>query len=411
MKIASHYNVNAIAPFTGRTSRARHGVTLVELLVTMAIFGVVGTSAIGFLLAQTRGFRTTSAKSEAIQNGRFGRDVMRQEMRTAGTNVTDIQPVVVYANDSVFAFNSDLLSNRVDSSRFTGAIYTDVYATADEASAFPLSSATAIPGSSPAFVYPLADYSSINGTVGDAETIIFRFVRDTGSTNPADYMLLRQVNARPAEMIASGLQKVGTTPFFRYWYDPTKYSTTLTSLDTVPRAWLPFAKTVAARGVTPDTGTAPTTQIDAVRSVEVTYEATHPTTAGSEMVKYLVPLPNAAVDRQARACGRIPIAPSAPSTVWNPDTVAVLVTWPKATDDGGGESDAVRYVLWRRITGSTSWGAPLTSVSVVGTTTTYRYKDTGVDVGFGRSYQYALAVQDCTPNLSSIATNGSVVVP
>ncbi|MEP6779229.1 MAG: prepilin-type N-terminal cleavage/methylation domain-containing protein [Gemmatimonadaceae bacterium] len=391
--------------------RARRGVTLAEMMVSLAVFGVVATSAVGFLLAQSRGFRLTANRSEQIQNGRFGRDLMRQEMRTAGTNVTDFQPVVVYANDSVFAFNSDVTTNRVDSAKFTGAIYTDTYASAAEASAFPLGSARAIPGSSPAFNYPLADYSNIAGTTGEAETVIFRFVKDTGSTNGADFMLLRQVNAEPAEMIASGLRKVAGVPFFRYWYDPTKYSTTLTALDTVPRAWLPLAKTVALRGVIPDTGIATTTRVDQIRSVEVNYEATRPKTAGTEVVNYLVPMPNTAVDRQDRACGRPPIAPSSPSAVWNPDSLAVLLSWGKAADDGGGESDAVRYVIWRRLTGAATWGSPLNTVSVNGGTVTYRYKDTGVDTGLGRSYQYALAVQDCTPNLSGLASSASVVVP
>lgn len=389
--------------------RTRRGVTLVELLVTMSIFGVVGASAVGFLLAQSKGFRVTATRSEQIQNGRFGRDLMRQEMRTAGTNTTDFQPVIVYAGDSVFAFNSDLLTNRVDSAKFTGAIYTDPYATSSEASSFDLGSAQAIPGTS--FTYPLANYSTVAGTTGEAETIIFRFVRDTGSSNSSDYMLLRQINNGKAEMIASGLRKVGTTPFFRYWYDPTRYSSTLTDLDTVPRTWVPLAKTVAQRGAIPDTGTAVTTRIDQIRTVEVNFEATHPTTGGSERVNYQVPLPNAAVDRQARACGRSPIAPSAPAVAWNPDSLAVLLSWTKAADDGGGESDAVRYVIWRKITGAATWGSPLASISVNGATSTYRYKDGGVDTGLGRSYQYALAVQDCTPNLSGVAGSANVVVP
>ena len=389
--------------------RPRRGVSLVELLVTMSIFGVVGASAVGFLLAQTKGFRVTANRSEQIQNGRFGRDLMRQEIRTAGTNTADFQPVIVYASDSVFAFNSDLLTNRVDSAQFTGAIYTDLYATSAEASSFDLGSAQVIPGTS--FTYPLANYSAITGTAGEAETIIFRFVRDTGSANSADYMLLRQVNNGRAEMIASGLRKVGTTPFFRYWYDPTRYSATSTDLDSVPRSWLPLAKTVAQMGAIPDTGTAPSTRIDQLRTVEVNFEATHPTTSGSELVNYQVPLPNAAVDRQSRACGRTPIAPTAPSVAWNHDSAAVLITWPKAADDAGGESDAVRYVIWRRVTGAASWGSPLASVSAIGATTTYRYKDGGVDTGLGRSYQYALAVQDCTPNLSGIAASTGVVVP
>ena len=334
---------------------------------------------------------------------------MRQEIRTAGTNTTDFQPVVVYASDSVFAFNADLLTNRADSARFTGAIYIDPYATGAEAASFDLGSAQAIPGT--AFTYPLANYSSVSGTTGEAETIIFRFVRDTGSANSSDFMLLRQVNNGTAEMIASGLRRVGDKPFFRYWYDPTRYSSTLTDLDTVPRSWLPLAKSVAQRGAIPDTGTAITTRIDQVRTVEVNYEATRPTMTGSELVNFQVPLPNAAVERQARACGRTPIAPAAPSATWNADTAAVMLTWSKAADDGGGESDAVRYVLWRRITGAASWGSPLGSVSVKGATTTYRYKDGGVELGLGRSYQYALAVQDCTPNLSGVAASSSVTVP
>jgi prepilin-type N-terminal cleavage/methylation domain-containing protein len=391
--------------------RLRSGFSLPEVLVSLVIFGAVTAAAFGFLLSQSKGYRTLAARSAQIQNGRFGRDVMRQEIRTTGTNVTDEQPMVVLANDSTFAFNSDLLTNRLDSSRFTGAVYVDTYATAAEANTLTAAQAITVPGSSPAVTYPLADYTAIAGTLGEAELIVFRFTRDTTSSDAQDYMLLRQVNAKAPEIIATGLRRTTTSPFFRYWYDPSRYDPTLTDLDTVPRAWLPLAKTVASRGLVPDTGTAATTRIDQVRAVEVAYETNKPVNGRRDVVRYMIPLPNTAVTRQSRACGRPPIAPSAPSATWDTDSAAVMLSWAKSADDGAGEGDAVRYVLWRRLTGATMWNEPLATVSVVGSAATYRYKDAGVETGSGRSYQYGLAVQDCTPNLSSLSASASVIVP
>jgi hypothetical protein len=378
-------------------------------MIALVVFGVITTAAFGFLLGQNRGFRSLARKSQQVQNGRFGRDIMRQELRTTGTNVSDDQPMVVYAGDSVFAFNADLTTNRLDSTGFVGAVYVDEFASDVEVSALAFANAITIPGTS--FSYPLRDYGPIAGIAGDAETVIFRFTRDTTSSSAADRMLLRQVNGGAPEIIATGLRQSLSTPFFRYWYDPSRYDQSLTELDTVPRGWLPLAKTVAARGVTPDTGTAVTTRIDQVRAVEVTYEATPPSGAKRNVVRYVVPLPNTMSPRQSRACGRPPIVPTAPTVGWDADSNAVILTWNRAVDDGAGENDAVRYVMWRRITGGGAWGAPVATVSAVGGAGGYRYKDGGVERGLNRSYQYALALQDCTPNLSNVASSGSVVVP
>ncbi len=394
-----------------RTTRARRGFTLAEVMVALVVFGLIMSAAFGFLLAQGKGFRAMSMRSAETQNGRFGRDIMRQELRTAGTNVTDNQPIVVLANDSVFAFNSDLTTNRADSAKFTGAVYVDIYASSAEVDAVRMANAFTIPGSSPSLQYPLADYTAIAGTSGEAELIIFRFTRDTTSSDAADYMLLRQVNDRAPEIIATGLRRAPSTPFFRYWYDPSRYNTALTALDTVPRDWLPLVKSVPYRGVTPDTGTAPSTRIDQLRGVEVTYEPSRPNGAARNVVRYTVPMPNTAVARQARACGRPPITPSGATATWRVDSNAVMLSWPNAIDDGAGETDAVRYVLWRRLAGAALWGDPLTTVSAVGGSSSYQYKDGGVDRGLGLTYQYGLAVQDCTPNLSGVAGSNSVVVP
>jgi prepilin-type N-terminal cleavage/methylation domain-containing protein len=391
-----------------RTS-TRRGFTLAEVMIALVVFGVVSTAVFGFLLGQGRGFRKLATRSQQIQNGRFGRDIMRQELRATGTNVAEDQPMVVYAGDSVFAFNADLTTNRLDSTAFTGAVYVDEYASDAEVSSIALANAITIPGTS--FTYPLRDYGPMAGMAGDAETVIFRFTRDTTSSSTLDRMLLRQVNGGAPEIIATGLRQSQSIPFFRYWYDPSRYNQALTELDTVPRGWLPLAKTVAARGVTPDTGVAVTTRIDQIRGVEVTYEATPPSGGTRNVVRYVVPLPNTMSPRQSRACGRPPIVPSAPTVTWNADSNAVLLSWNRAVDDGAGENDAVRYVMWRRLTGDPQWGTPFATVSAVGGSDGYSYKDGGVEQGLNRSYQYALALQDCTPNLSGIAGSGSVVVP
>jgi prepilin-type N-terminal cleavage/methylation domain-containing protein len=390
-------------------SRRRRGATLVELLVTMLIFGIVMSSAFAFLLVQTRGYRSIATRTDQVQNARFGHDILRQEVRTAGTNVVDAQPLVVYASDSVFAFNADLLTNLLDSVLFTGAIYVDPYASDDEASALTTDAPIVIPGST--FTYPLADYSSALGTIGEAETVIFYFTPDTLSEEAGDYALMRQTNGGVPEMVSGGLRQSDGIPFFRYWYDPARYDAAANGLERVPPAWLPLAKTVAIRGAPPDTGASTTTRIDQLRAVEVTYEAAKRSDGDREVIRYMIPMPNVGAERAVRACGRPPLPPSTPNAVWNVDSAAVLLSWPNATDDGAGEDDTLRYVLWRRLLGATTWRAPIATVGAVPGTGTYSYRDGGVEVGAGNTYQYVLAVQDCTPNLSTLSGVVGVTVP
>ena len=396
---------------TMRSPHHRRGYTLAEVMIAIVLFGVVTGAAMGFLLTQGRGYRDISQQQSEIQNGRFTRDLLRMELRTAGTNVTDVQPILVAANDSVIAFNADLLTNDLDSAALTGAVYVDTYATAADVSALPASQAITIPGTSPGVTYPLADYTAVTGTLGQAELVIFRFVRDTTSTNAEDVMITRQVNNRQPEIIATGLRRSGTDPFLRYWYDPNRYTAATVGLDTVPRAWLPLAKTIAERGIVPDTGVAATARIDQVRAVEVNYRLGRADGSQAEKVRYVVAMPNTAAPRQSRACGRPPIAPGSITATWDADSNAVFLTWPRATDDGSGEADAVRYVVWRQIVGAGTWGESLASVGAVAGSTDYGYRDGGVEQGLGRSYRYALAVQDCTPNLSPLSTSSVVVVP
>jgi hypothetical protein len=85
----------------------------------------------------------------------------------------------------------------------------------------------------------------------------------------------------------------------------------------------------------------------------------------------------------------------------------VRLVWNAAVDEGGGENDVVRYVVWRRETGTTDWGDP--HLSIPAGNTAYLLDD-GVVVS-GTSYDYALAAQDCTPTQSQLSIAGPVIVP
>jgi prepilin-type N-terminal cleavage/methylation domain-containing protein len=392
------------------TRVARRGMTLLEILIALTIFGVVFGGAISFLVAQSRGFRQLADRSNAVQSGRFGRDLLRTELRTAGTNVTDVQPIIVLANDSAFAFNADLTTTNKDSVALTGAVYVDPYASSGTTTALTLARAIAVPGSNPAFTYPLQDYSQTAAIFinSDAELLSFWFARDT-SAGPGAYALWRKVNDATAEVVATGIKRSTGNPFFRYYYDPSKFGAVNANLDSVPRAWLPLTKAVAQRGIGADTGTATSTRIDALRAVEVMYEVTPPRGGTTETVRYMVPLPNVANARQSRACGRPPLTPSAPTVTWRSDSSFVQIVIPKATDDGAGEKDAVRYVVWRQLSGAATWGDPITTVAAT-QAASYTIRDTGWPTR-PATYRYAIAVQDCTPNVSGIAASATVSVP
>ncbi|MEN9817387.1 MAG: hypothetical protein RLZ32_1267, partial [Gemmatimonadota bacterium] len=89
----------AVTPPAVRHSAGRRpGYSLAELLLAVAMFGIITTAAVTFLLKQSSGLRTLALRSAQVQNARFGRDVLRQELRTVGTNITEAQPMVVLAN-------------------------------------------------------------------------------------------------------------------------------------------------------------------------------------------------------------------------------------------------------------------------------------------------------------------------
>jgi len=86
----------------------------------------------------------------------------------------------------------------------------------------------------------------------------------------------------------------------------------------------------------------------------------------------------------------------------------IQLTWSRSTDEAGGEADVARYVIYRQEgAGGADWGDPY--LSIPAGQTAYVYVDENVTSG--RTYQYSLAAQDCTPKLSSLTTSATLIVP
>jgi hypothetical protein len=289
-------------------------------------------------------------------------------------------------------------------------VYVDEFAASAQVTAMTADQQQPVRGALPALRYPMQNYSQAAGVFinGEAEFVTFWFAPDS-SDGLRTYALWRRVNSAPPELVSTGLTRSRGAPFLRYYYDVALFSTTGTGLAEVPRAWLPLTKTVPRRGLDADTGTAVSRRIDALRAVEVQYEATPPKGNAREVVRFMVPLPNVANARQSRACGRPPLLPPTPSVTWRSDSQSVQITIPRAVDDGNGERDVIRYVLWRQQVGAATWGEPISTVAAT-QSATYVVRDGGQPVR-PATYRYALAVQDCTPNVSGLAISGAVTVP
>ncbi len=380
---------------------AERGMTLVEMLIAMAVFLIVIGGAMAAIGTQSRGFNKGTEEMGILQNLRYGVQQMGLEFGTAGANVPDRQPPLVYASNQAFSFNADFVSNLAGD---ISAVYIDPSAPAGQVSALPLAQAMVIPGSAPGFTYPLADF-----TPSPAETITFWFAPNAETARTDDFVLLRQVNSQAPEVLVRNiLAPTGNVPFLQYQYLNTPAAGTRT-LEPVPAGWLPLRHIAPTHGQLPDTGVV--ARIDEVRAVVVNYRVTNGRTGAEERtrsISTILPLPNVGV-KKLQTCGDAPI--------FGQGVVAALaagggapqieVTWNASVDESAGEKDVIRYVVWRRTGGVAGWGDPISSTP--SGSPPYLFADP--DVVSGESYQYAVAAQDCTPALSARSTSAPVMVP
>lgn len=385
------------------------GFTLVEMMVAMVVFTGVMAGALSFLRAQSRGFRRGDQEMATMLNLSYGADHLHAQLRTAGSNVAFRQPLVVYASANAFAFNADYASN--DAADIS-AVYIDPDASAAETVALELADQITIPGSAPAFLYPLQSYTAGAGINSSAETITLFFQADAETPRADDFVLLRQVNGVPPEPLVRNVLPDGANqPFFRYLKLRTPGGGVAPTVVPVLAADLPYRHTIAGHGSTADVG-APAASIDSLRAVQVNFIITNGQLAGLERTQRIaltIPLPNMGL-RELKICGSAPVLgqPLVAAFAVVAGVNQVTLTWNRAFDENLGERDVVRYVLWRRDVTDPDWADPLTSIPALGTA---NYTHVDADLIPGTTYEYRLAAQDCTPRLSAVATSNQVVVP
>jgi type II secretory pathway pseudopilin PulG len=375
-------------------------MTLVEILIAITVFLIVLAGVVRAIRSQSQGFRKGSDELGILQNLRYGIDQVEQDLRLAGANVASRQPIVDYAGPNAFAFNADIISN------ITGdisAVYVDVDAANGEVQAWPLASATPIPGSSPSFTYPIADY--VNSA---AETVMFWFTPDTSTGRTDDYVLMRRVNTRPEEILMRNILPPTSGSFFRYYYNNAPPVGNAT-LDTVPSAWYPLSHTAPLHGSLPDTGTL--SRIDLVRAAELRYRVTNGRTGTDERIRAasaLLVMPNSGT-RKLNTCGAVPLFNQAVTASYNPGPPgSITLSWNRSVDELSGEADVIRYVVWRRAGATATWGDPYKSLAASEVAV---YTDQDTQIESAMTYSYAVAAQDCTPALSVQSVSNAVTVP
>lgn len=385
-----------------RTHRSRSGMTLVELMIALTVFGVVISTTVTFMTRQNTAFQDSIRRLVALRNLRYAATTLAQDLETLGTNVPDGQPSLVYADDDVIVFAADYATNIADD---PFSVFYDPDAPTGEVRA--PAAGFSIPNSAVSF--PDTAYESVPGVRSPAEVIVFYLTPDTNTVRTDDYILVRQVNGATPSTVARHLLRAGTAPFFSYERIADDGAGGH-ALSTFPDSLLPIHHVSPVHLSPADTGRS--ALADSVRAVRVRLRAIRGGLGldeGAVSLDRLIPLPNAGFGMLA-TCGSPPLlgtglaAVAATLTTGEP---VVNLAWSPAVDEAGGEADVVRYVIWRREVGSPGWGDPFRAVPAGAPA--YSYQDAAVTPG--ASYEYALAAQDCTPTLSALAASPAVIVP
>ncbi len=370
-----------------------------ELLVSMILMMVIVSIAVQTFRKSSALLAKQSGSLEALANARFGLSSIDRDLRVAGAGVTAAQPILVQASNTAITFNVDLISRAAGD---PSAVYYDPSADSNATRAMRTTSTITLPGSS--FTYPESTYYQATGILGGAETVSYYLSKDSTTALSTEYILFRRVNNTTPRVVAMGIQYSPGDTVFQYFR-----VTAADTLAPVPTASLPTYHYAAAHGSAADTGVY--ALIDSIRSVRITLKAVYHDPRAGDVLRPLqatVKLLNSGLVSRS-SCGQTPTGPALTATTSGVGAPSpwVKLSWSPSADDGAGENDITRYVIYRRPTAATVFTQLYSSVP--SGSTSYTFTDNSV--AHGDRWVYGVAAQDCTPSTSSPSSTGTVIVP
>jgi prepilin-type N-terminal cleavage/methylation domain-containing protein len=364
----------------------RAGFTLLEMMIAVTLTVIVFGLAVPFFRAQILAMDKQAGRADAGRNAAYGVNQIDKDLRNAGVNMPDSQPMLVRVARDAITFNGDLVTKLE-----TGylAVYSNKNVDSGAVAALNPSERggkITLPNSSVS--YPDAWYR------GDAETTSYFLARPAGATRSDVYNLVRKVNRLPEEVVARSIVVPSGESPFRYFK-----SDSVGGLQEIPPSALPLHHSAAIHESGLDVG--PSALTDSIVMVRVRLIGMYEDPRGGEMrdtVERSIRIMNAGLLHLAQCGDRPPFDVSVRARRVGGGTPGIEVEWPRATDDGGNEKDVMRYALYRRLESAPDFGEPIATVPATGASK-YTFKD--VNLTSGR-WVYGVAAQDCTPKNSDI---------
>ena len=381
-----------------RAPLERRGFTLLEIILSITILLLVFGMAVPLFRSQVRAMGSTAGRSDAQQNVRFAISTIERQIRVAGAGVSDQQPLLVQADPFAVTFNADHAARdtAAEGGAF-GAVYFDPDLPVGSTMSMTPAHQVTLPLSST--LWPATSYFRGGGPPSAAETISFWVAPDNSPGSSGRYALFRRVNAMPIDTLARGMLLDPLMPPFTY-----QIINAAGAVVDVPVTSLP-AIHVAVHGSPTDTGSSALT--DQIRFVKVHLIGSFIERDGSKTQRPAdasIRLLNAGLLNHA-TCGDAPVLGQSVTAV-APSSSEVILAWNRATDDGGGEKDVEKYVIYRRLVGD-AFADPLASIPAG--QSSYTFTDT--QVSSTNTWIYGVAAEDCGGQFSPIAVSSQVTVP